>query len=104
VRVTGGFTRSRFWMQLLADVLGRELRVPSVQEASALGAAALAMVGVGALASPADAGRFVTVGAPIEPDTRMGETYARTFDLYMRTYWALQEQFRDISAMQRAGG
>jgi gluconokinase len=101
VRVTGGFTRSPFWMQLLADVLEQPLRVPTVQEASSLGAAALAMVGVGALTGPAEAGRFASVGPPMAPDPGKREIYRRTFDLYMRTYWALQEQFRDVAAMRR---
>jgi gluconokinase len=104
VRVTGGFTRSPFWMQLLADVLEQPLRVPTVQEASALGAAALAMVGVGALGTPADAARFAAAGPPLEPDPTRFEPYRRTFDLYMRTYWALQEQFRDVAEMQRSQG
>ncbi|HEY3108405.1 MAG TPA: gluconokinase [Chloroflexota bacterium] len=101
VRVTGGFTRSPFWLQLLADVLEQPLRVPTVQEASAVGAAALAMVGVGALTGPAEAGRFASVGPAMAPDPGKREIYRRTFDLYMRTYWALQEQFRDVAAMQR---
>jgi gluconokinase len=101
VRVTGGFTRSPFWMQMLADVLEQPLRLPSVQEASALGAAALAMIGVGALPDLAAVADLVTAGPPIAPDPAPAPTYRRTFDLYMRTYWALQEQFRDVAALQR---
>jgi gluconokinase len=102
VRVTGGFTRSPFWMQMLADVLEQRLWVPTVQEATALGAAALAMVGVGALSRPAEIGRFTAAGPPLAPDPARFDLYRRTFALYMRTYWALQEQFRDVAEMQRS--
>jgi hypothetical protein len=59
------------------------------------------MIGVGALAGPAEAGRFASAGPPVAPDPGRFEVYRRTFDLYMRTYWALQEQFRDVAEMQR---
>lgn len=40
---TGGFTRSPFWLQTVADVTGRPLGVSGVPEAAALGAALLAV-------------------------------------------------------------
>ena len=43
----GGATRNAFWMQNKADMLGRPLEVPAVTEASPLGAAILAGIGVG---------------------------------------------------------
>jgi gluconokinase len=42
VRVTGGFTRSPEWVQILADVFKRELMTVESPEAGALGAAGLA--------------------------------------------------------------
>lgn len=41
VRCAGGAVNSRVWMQIKADVLGKIIQVPSVSEATALGAAAL---------------------------------------------------------------
>lgn len=45
---TGGGVRSITWLQILADVLQTELIAPKAEEGAALGAAILAMVGVGA--------------------------------------------------------
>jgi gluconokinase len=101
VRATGGYTRSPFWLQLLADVLERPLVVPSVQEASALGAAELAMLGTGALSDLAATRRFVTTGPPIEPDPGRGATYRRVFDLWMAHYWSLSPRFAELAALQR---
>lgn len=101
VRATGGYTRSPFWLQMAADVLGRTLVVPSVQEASALGAAELAMIGTGAVANLEATRQFVTTGAPIEPDVERGAIYGHTFDIWMRVYWKLTEEFAAIASLQR---
>ncbi|HVW18681.1 MAG TPA: glycerol kinase GlpK [Solirubrobacteraceae bacterium] len=47
LRVDGGPTADRWLMQFQADVLGRPVVVPEVQETTALGAALMAGVGVG---------------------------------------------------------
>src|SRR5437867_10374031 len=86
-RATGGYTRSPFWLQMLADVLERPLVVPSVQEASALGAAELAMLGTGALPDLAATRRLVTTSHPIEPNPARSATYRRAFELWMALYW-----------------
>lgn len=104
IRATGGYTKTPFWLQLMADVIQRPLFVPSVHEASALGAAELAMVGTGALRSIAETARFVTVGAPIEPEAGNGPVYERLFDLYMQVYWRLTDQFTAVAHFQRESG
>jgi xylulokinase len=45
---TGGGARSSVWLRILADVLQTELMTPRSEQGAALGAAILAMVGVGA--------------------------------------------------------
>ena len=55
VRATGGFARSPFWRQLLADVLGTAVGYPGDHQGSAYGAALLGMQGVGLLDPGAEA-------------------------------------------------
>lgn len=47
----GGASKSPLWCQIVADVTGKPVRVPVVKEATALGAAILAGVGVGLYSS-----------------------------------------------------
>jgi xylulokinase len=47
LRVTGGTAASRLWNQVKADIVGVEVTVPRVAEASVAGAAVLAAVGIG---------------------------------------------------------
>lgn len=47
ITVVGGATRNRYWMQQKANIIGMEIQVPHVEEASSLGAALLAGLGAG---------------------------------------------------------
>ncbi len=48
--VAGGMSRSALWTQMVSDVTGKPVRVPSTPEVSALGAAVCAGVGAGTFA------------------------------------------------------
>jgi gluconokinase len=82
-------------------VIQRPLAVPSVQEASALGAAELAMVATGALGSVEDTRRFATIGPELPPNPANAAVYDRLYTLYMQVYWQLTEQFAEIARFQR---
>ncbi|MDV7143988.1 autoinducer-2 kinase [Tropicimonas sp. TH_r6] len=67
--LAGGASKGRLWPQIVADVTGRQLRIPRVREATALGAAAAAATGIGQYASLAEAGRdFVEWEKTVEPN------------------------------------
>ncbi len=101
IRASGGFTRSPLWLQILSDVFGEPLRVPVVQESSSFGAAYLAMLGLGLADRIDDITMLVDVERQVSPDAANHARYARLFELYMETYWQLQQQFSEISALQR---
>lgn len=52
LRVTDGPTKSAVWMQMLADLTGRRLEVPAVEETGCLGAAWMAMQAAGLTEEP----------------------------------------------------
>ena len=101
VRATGGFTKSPLWVQILADVFGQRLHVPQVHEASAFGAAFLAMMGLGLVRGIDEMQRLVRVEREYAPDAGRHACYERLFDFYMRMYWHLQDQFSEIASIQR---
>jgi autoinducer 2 (AI-2) kinase len=53
----GGASKGRLWPQIVADVTGCRVKIPKVTEATALGAAMAAGVGVGVYGSMADAAK-----------------------------------------------
>ncbi len=97
-RLGGGVSRSAFFAQLLADVLGRPVEVPCVHEASALGAALCAGVGAGIFASLAEAAeRCVQVARRCEPESG---TSARYHELFAA--WSELHEARSASDAQAA--
>ena len=102
VRAAGGFVGSPVWMQIVADVLDQPLHLPVTQEASALGAAMLAMRATGHVERFAELLQFVHVEGACHPQPANVETYRRLYDLYMRLYWRLQDDFREIADFQAA--
>eukprot|EP00892_Ulva_mutabilis_P008976 jgi/Ulvmu1/6450/UM003_0080.1 len=78
VRLVGGGSRNTLWRQIVADVLGKPVKVPSMAESAALGAALQAA----AVHQGADVAEFVGENPPemeggeIEPDPKNAEAYA----------------------------
>ena len=78
LRVTGGTAASRLWNQVKADVVGVEVAVPRVAEASVVGAAILAGVGVGLVPDErAGIDALVSVAERLAPDPVAQKTYDR---------------------------
>jgi xylulokinase len=89
----GGATAMPLWMQIKADTTGRPIRVPELHEAVALGAALLAALGSGLVATAAAACATVRVPTTIyQPDAAAHAFYAGTpREVYRRLYPALRE-------------
>jgi xylulokinase len=86
----GGATRNEFWMQNKADIAGRAIDVPNVEEATPLGAAILAGIGVGLYRDENEAcQRVCRPGKTYEPDVQRAERYAEWFQIYRTLYPAI---------------
>ena len=73
LRVDGGATANRFLMQFQADLIGATVQVAADAEATALGAAALAGLGVGVWRAPTDIEGLVRSGTVFEPSMHRAE-------------------------------
>ncbi|ANS73931.1 gluconokinase [Paenibacillus yonginensis] len=101
---SGGFARSAVWRQILSDVMGKELLVPEVEEASALGAAAIALYGVKDLEALEDVKHWVRISETHKPNLQNSEVYLQLFDMYERLYSKLKSEFQVMAEFQRTGG
>ncbi len=97
VAMTGGLTRSSFWTRLVADVLGRPVRVSDFPECTALGAAICAGVGAGVFADLPEGARRLSRTCEVQPDEPAGQTYAALYTDWQRLR-AAQAEARDIAA------
>ncbi len=93
IRVVGGGSRSRLWMQIKADVCGLPIRPVLGSEATAVGAAMLAAVGAGVCVDVAQAAEQMTelAGWCFEPDPADSERYEDSYRRYRRLFDAIEE-------------
>ena len=101
IRVAGGGARSRLWMQILADVLGRPVRPALNPDASACGAAALAMAAVSGrdLAELAD--DWAHTGPLVEPDAAHAAVYERLYGVFGRLYPEVAPLMHELATIER---
>ncbi|MEW6424738.1 MAG: gluconokinase [Bacillota bacterium] len=101
IRAAGGFTRSPLWCQIMSDVFGYPVKLPAVHEAPSLGAALLAMWGLGFVDGIGAIDKMVKVRREFLPDRRNREIYRELYNLYRQVYRSLQPHFALISNFQR---
>lgn len=91
----GGGARSPLWCQIIANVLGRTVKLAREQESTALGAGIHAAAAAGLHASLRDAADAMTgVHRSFEPDPQSHARYATIFEAYRSIYPGLKESFR----------
>jgi len=99
----GGATRNTFWMQNKADVTGLPIEVPEVEEATPLGAAMLAGIGVGLYRDEREAfERVRQPGKTYWPNPENTARYRECYRIYQQLYPTLapisHQLFSQISA------
>ena len=88
----GGASKSPLWSQILADVLGMNVKVPQVKEATALGAAILAGYGIGVYSSIEEgAQRCVRWEKTFEPNMENHQIYSDLYQTWRKVYAAQLE-------------
>lgn len=100
IRVSGSFTKSSLWLQILADVLGKELVLPDNSEGAAFGAAVLGFISDGTIKSINDTAKLVNIKKTYKPIAENVETYKQLYDIFSRLYYNLQKEFADIVSYQ----
>jgi gluconokinase len=88
IMANGGYTNSEPWLQMQADIFNKEILVPEVQEASALGAAFLTMVALGAA-------EFDTVLKGMQPNMLV-KPIAGNHEIYMKAYELSNQIYKSV--------
>lgn len=87
ITFAGGAANSATWAQITADILGKDLRVPAVTEATAQGTAACAASAVLEGRTPADvATEWLTWSHTVTADVAAHEQYAEVKDRWRAAY------------------
>jgi sugar (pentulose or hexulose) kinase len=96
--VIGGGATNKLWCHILADITGRNICIPKNTEASGLGAAIAAVVGVGWYRSFAEAASQMTgIKKIIKPDIKNHRQYQQLFTTYKSMYPRLKKSWMFLS-------
>lgn len=101
IRVSGSFTRSKLWVQIMADVFGRVITVPGEPEGSAFGSAVLGMYALGLIHDIKEVGNFINIKERYYPNEENHKRYQKLYTIYDRIYWNLLKEFDEIAEIQR---
>ncbi|HEX6221650.1 MAG TPA: xylulokinase [Acidimicrobiia bacterium] len=93
IRASGGGVRSELWRQILADVLDTRIDTVSTEEGAAYGAALLAAVGAGHVASVDDAVTTMVTARPAASPSDLVDLYHEAHHRYQELYPALRSTF-----------
>jgi xylulokinase len=94
VRVTGGGAKSDFWNQIQADVYNKTIETIVSEEATSLGAAMCAAVGLGEYKDLDEAAKaMVKVNKHFEPIKENVKIYSELFGLYNDLFESLKPSF-----------
>jgi xylulokinase len=101
VRAVGGPTRSAFWCQIIADIIGRPVNVVSIEGGAPLGNALLAAKGVGLIRDVVETAlKAARIEHTYQPDSRLYELYQGLFSVYQQLYPQVKEQFTQLVRLQ----
>jgi xylulokinase len=99
VRLTGGISRSDFWNQMQADIYNRPCETVACEEATALGCAMVAAVGVGVYKDFNEAAKsMVQVTKRYEPDPKTVGRYEDAYQTWRTVYRSLSGKAYDAVA------
>jgi gluconokinase len=96
INVSGGFTKSEVWVQILADITDKNLAILQADDASAVGAAFMALKNIGSIKEYP----FVTADLKIfKPQTQNTGLYSRNFTIYKQLYSDLKSTMHKVYKM-----
>jgi gluconokinase len=92
ISISGGFTASAEWVQLLADIFQRPMHLQQEGDASAMGAILLGFQALNITPAFAE-----TMPEKVfTPDPAHGDTYRKAYTIYKKLYGALKEIFKEL--------
>ena len=86
IYVSGVVTQSDWWMQLLADMFGKEIVLSDANDASAMGAAFIGMYVTGIIADLSSVNSFIQTKKVFRPDEKIRDVYKQHYKVYSSLY------------------
>lgn len=101
VFVSGGFTRSPAWVQMLTDLFNKEVKVCGHGDASSVGAALMGMRAMKMIHSWKEAEAFIPITKTMKPRKEKTKIYRRNYELFSKMYETLKPAMHEIAGWQK---
>jgi xylulokinase len=103
IRVSGGASHGRVWLRTLASVLGRRITAAETGDASARGAALLAMAAATGRDPRTFASEWAAPGRPIDPEPEPRARYEAQYAIFRELYPATRHLMHRLTDLDRTG-
>jgi gluconokinase len=90
IYASGGFIRSKPWLQMVADIFNKKVCVTGAADASAAGAAIMGMFALKMIGGLDEAGKMIRVVDNYIPDAERHRIYQRRFSVFTSLYERLK--------------
>lgn len=98
LKITGGGSKNEVWMQIIADITGRNIITTSQPlNAGAMGAAVVAMVGDGALSGFEEVNKLIHTVKTFYPRREFSALYTELHQSYQAVYHNLSKAYQNIN-------
>ena len=101
IRVSGSFTKSELWMQIMADVFNESITLPTNSEGASFGAAVLGFISDGTLKDIKDTAELVTAQEVYTPKAANREVYDELFSIYESLYVNMKDDLARLVHFQQ---
>ena len=101
IYLSGGIIKSKEWVQIFANITGKNVVINDAADASALGAAFVGMKAIGLVDDFSKSNLFLKEIEQFKPDKKQHAIYKKYFKIYSELYNKLRNTFEEIEAIKR---
>lgn len=101
IRISGSFTKSELWVQIMADIFNEPITLPNNSEGASFGAAVLGFISDGTLKDIKDTADLIKVEEMYTPKPANRDVYDTLFDIYDNLYVQMKEDLARLVKFQQ---
>lgn len=101
IRISGSFTKSDLWVQIMSDIFNESITLPDNSEGASFGAAVLGFISDGTLSDIKDTAALVQPKMIYHPKPEHREIYDSLFSIYKNLYFQMKDDLAKLVQFQQ---
>ena len=101
IRISGSFTKSELWVQIMSDIFGEHITLPNNSEGASFGAAVLGFISDGTLSDIKDTAELVQPECIYHPKEQHQAVYEELFSIYESLYIHMKDDLARLVQFQK---